>query len=296
MTDPDTYLRFNNNQKFAFDIKLNEMRFNHLWLGAQLDEADNYKMHILGTSAEMAARINDKVILGTGWENVDYKKEGENSPISVTRMNGSFLYTNTFNIGSRIEYIKIPDEPPQHRITATLFSLIPITENLRLAGRADGIIEDTLKYFRLRIRSEFTPVKEIIIGAEIKADNFIEWNPGLLFPPYFWKANAQSLIFGIGYKKDPVFFGMEDWIGRNKWGSDGKYEYSSVIRVGGEIHKKGIYVRAGINANTEYNFSFGLGYSKDKLDIDYLYNYKKEGYWYRYFKGNANALSIRMKF
>jgi len=298
------HIRFNNNKKFALNVKFNDTMFNWPWATDAMGNPYNYKINFLDASAEIALRINDKTIGGIGGEKNNYKGEYTNDFPSLyssfTRINGSILYLNTFNMGSRIEYMNIKGdfyEIPYKRITATLYSLIPITDNFKVAGRLDGL-RDTTQYFKLKIRSEFTPMKEITIEAEIMAANLIESDSlSHLYLPtsYLYKINNQSLTLGIGYKKDPIFVGIENCI--EKWDTD----IYSISRLGAEVHKKGMYIRAGMNTiyervNRSSNFSFGLGYNKGKIDIDYLYNYGERWYWFDYSRGGTNALSIRMKF
>ena len=305
------HLRFNNKQKIALDVNYNNV--NYYW-GQGTDAQGNpytMKSYLVTASAGIAYAIDNKAMLGIGGEKIDnyYPVVSNPSHYSLTHLKGSFLYIDKFSLGSRIEYeyMDYPENASYNSIiTAGLYSLIPVKNNLKIGARIDAVKQDTLQYFKIKIRFDFIPVEEIIIGGEIMGANFTEWNSlwpyyTLYFYPNFYQGRTISFVFGIGYKKAPIFLGMENYIKRTKYAhSDIEYTYS-MSRIGVEIHKKGVYIRGGINNSVSgtFNFSFGLGCSYRNINIDYLYNHKERS-WGRYENsyngGSANGVSLIMVF
>lgn len=289
------HLRFNNKQKIALDVNLNKDEYFSPYIGDI--QGISYSSDI-NTSAGASYAINNKMMLGIGGEKKDiyYLQSGNSYHYSYVHLNGSFLYNSKFSWGSKVEY-KYMDYPEtlsyNSTITVGLYSLIPVMDNFKVGIKIDEVKQDTSNSFSVRIRFEFIPLKEIIVGGEIMETN----STGSHSPSYFYPRRTKFLTLGMGYRKDPILIGVETC-------SEG-FEYSSgedtysMAKLGVEIHKRGMYIRGGINNSTYklYNFSFGMGYRyRNRLNIDYFYN-REEWHFHGFDnEGNANGFSLRIIF
>ena len=299
------HLRFNNKEKIALDIDFNNAEYSLPWATDTQGNLYTFKNHFINTSAEIAYAINNKAILGIGGgEQNNYINPYH---YSFIHLKGSFLYSTKFSLGSRIEYkyMNYPEDASYNSIIiAGLYGFLPVSDNLRVGTRIDAIKQDTLQSFSARIRFEFTPAKQIIIGGEIMGANFTESNYIRIYFPaysYFDPGRTGFLTLGIAYKKGPIFVGIEDYIRKVKYSySDRELTYS-MSKIGVEIHKQGAYIRGGINSSIDrvFNFSFGMGCRYKNISIDYFYNHKEQNrifYEYNYNRGSTNGLSFRIIF